>query len=190
MKKSLVCIGDSNTYGYDPSGYFGSRYPQDERWTGLMEQWGWRVHNYGQNGMVIPSGLWMKDLVYGVAGAHPDVVTVMLGSNDLLQGAEPEDTAERMESLLTALVQALPGAARVVLIAPPPMEPGTWLSSPTPVEASERLRELYGALGEKLGLLYADAGDWGIPLGFDGVHFTREGHALFARRLDRMLAEG
>ena len=29
----ILCIGDSNTYGYDPRSFFGDRYPEDVRWT-------------------------------------------------------------------------------------------------------------------------------------------------------------
>ena len=29
---NIICFGDSNTYGYDPRGYFGGRYGADCRW--------------------------------------------------------------------------------------------------------------------------------------------------------------
>ena len=37
MKKALF-FGDSNTYGYDPAGFMGGRYPRDARWTTILEQ--------------------------------------------------------------------------------------------------------------------------------------------------------
>ena len=33
MAKQIVCIGDSNTWGYDPRGFGGGRYPAAVRWT-------------------------------------------------------------------------------------------------------------------------------------------------------------
>ena len=34
--KTILCYGDSNTYGYDPS--TGFRYPADVRWTGVLKR--------------------------------------------------------------------------------------------------------------------------------------------------------
>lgn len=53
----VVCIGDSNTYGYDPRSYWGDRYPKDSRWVDLLAtQTGWEVYNQGENGRTIPAG--------------------------------------------------------------------------------------------------------------------------------------
>lgn len=38
-----------------------------------------------------------------------------------------------------------------------------------------------------LGVAFADAGEWGVALTFDGVHFSPEGHAAFAEGLGRTL---
>ena len=52
---TLLCFGDSNTYGYDPRSFPGDRYPADVRWTGLLAKaTGWRVLEAGQNGREIP----------------------------------------------------------------------------------------------------------------------------------------
>lgn len=32
----VICFGDSNTYGYDPRGYFGGRYEGDSRWVDIL----------------------------------------------------------------------------------------------------------------------------------------------------------
>ncbi len=32
---NIICFGDSNTYGYDPRGYFGGRYEADNRWVDI-----------------------------------------------------------------------------------------------------------------------------------------------------------
>ena len=33
---NVICFGDSNTYGYDPRGYFGGRYGADCRWVDIL----------------------------------------------------------------------------------------------------------------------------------------------------------
>ena len=45
---NVLCFGDSNTYGYDPRGYFGGRYDAGSRWVDLLalndvEADGWLV---------------------------------------------------------------------------------------------------------------------------------------------------
>ena len=50
----IVCVGDSNTYGYDPRSYLGGRYGTDVRWTRLLSNAGWDVVNLGVNGAEIP----------------------------------------------------------------------------------------------------------------------------------------
>ena len=49
----LWCFGDSNTYGYDPCGFFGGRYAVP--WPALLaEKTGFQVINDGKNGRMIP----------------------------------------------------------------------------------------------------------------------------------------
>lgn len=190
--KRIVCIGDSNTYGYDPRDIFGGRYPAERRWTGLLERAGWEVWNAGQNGREIPNrDRAIQALLRELERAGtPDRVTVMLGSNDLLQGFDrsAEDVTERMEYFLRRLLPRFP-AAHILLIAPPPMAPGAWVGAPRLLLESARLAPCYAALAEKLGVAFADAGAWGVELRFDGVHFSEAGHAAFAEGLLRRLAE-
>ena len=48
---NIICFGDSNTYGYDPRGYFGGRYDGDSRWVDILaSETGWTVSNMGENG--------------------------------------------------------------------------------------------------------------------------------------------
>ena len=36
--KTVLCYGDSNTYGYDPRSYFGGQYPAGYRWVDLLAE--------------------------------------------------------------------------------------------------------------------------------------------------------
>ncbi len=185
--KRIVCLGDSNTFGYDPRSYFGSRYPADVRWTGLLEGMGWEVVNCGQNGLCIPREPQFSAVAEALRRSGPaDVVAVMLGSNDLLGGASAEDAAAAMEALLRCAA-AHAGDVRFLLIAPPPMQSGDWVPSRRLIDESMRLAAQYRALAAELGVSFADAGEWGVALTFDGVHFSPEGHAAFAKGLCRAL---
>jgi len=167
----VVCFGDSNTYGFDPRGYFGGRY--ENPWPRLLaKKTGWSVINEGQNGRQIPEGRFHSDA---------DLTIVMLGTNDLLQGQTPQQTADRMERFLLQLQKP------VLLIAPPPMIRGSWVPDDELVQRSAALAAYYEETAKKTGALFADSGLWKIPLVFDGVHFSEQGHERFAEALDKYL---
>ena len=96
-RMNVICFGDSNTYGYDPRGYFGGRYEADNRWVDILAaETGWTISNMGQNGREIPSAA-------PTFPADTDLLIVMLGTNDLLQGRSPEQAAERLERFLVGI---------------------------------------------------------------------------------------
>ncbi|MBQ3076868.1 MAG: lipase [Clostridia bacterium] len=176
----LVCFGDSNTYGYTPNGADGGRYPASVRWVDrLAAATGFVVQNEGQNGRAV-----LDDPL--TLPPDTDLLLLMLGSNDLLLGADAVDTADRLRTLLTPPPIA---PQRILLIAPPPMQRGSWVGSRALVLQSRLLHVHLCALANRLGTAFANAGDWGITLGEDGVHFTEEGHRAFAEGVLRTLNE-
>ena len=182
---TVLCFGDSNTYGYDPRSFLGERYPTDVRWTGLLARDnGWRVLEAGQNGREIPHTPGELDALGRLPGrcGPLDAAVVMLGSNDLLQGLDAAGAAVRMERCLLRLLDTLPPEA-ILLTTPPPMVRGAWVAEDRLVEESARLAEQYEALARRLGVRFADAGKWGVELLFDGVHFSEAGHRTFARNI-------
>ena len=38
MSGTIICYGDSNTYGYDPCVLAGDRYPEEDRWAEILER--------------------------------------------------------------------------------------------------------------------------------------------------------
>ena len=90
--KTVVCFGDSNTWGYMPSGE--GRYPFEKRWTTIVQR------ELGDNYFVIPEGLngrttVFEDPVEGdksglshlstILETHKpmDLIVILLGTNDL-----------------------------------------------------------------------------------------------------------
>ena len=179
----ILCFGDSNTYGYDPRGFLGDRYGAEDRWVDLLaKQTGWEVINLGANGREIPRGPYAIRLL--TEHSPVDLFLVMLGTNDLLQGASAREAADRMEAFLN---QLLPHCKQILLICPPPMKRGAWVPTDALVSESIRLAEEYKALAEKLSIPFVDTRHWKIELAFDGVHFTEEGHHTFAENLRKEL---
>ena len=184
-QKRILCLGDSNTFGYDPRG--GGRYPAEERWTGRLRAEGWCVFNRGMNGARVPRGGEIPVFADLIGSLLPlDAVTVMFGTNDLLQGADAAAAAAGMARFLPAVRAAAPDAA-VLLLAPPPLTFGDWVRDASVIRESEALAGCYRTLAAAARVSFADAGVWGVALAFDGVHFTSEGHAAFFRGLARAL---
>lgn len=180
----ILCFGDSNTYGYDPRGFFGGRYDAEERWVDLLaEQTGWEIFNLGANGREIPRSGAPLSLLNEYAPV--DAFLVMLGTNDLLQGAGAKEAAARMEAFLTSL---LPHCKNILLVSPPPMKRGAWVPTDALAEESVRLAEEYKLLAQKLSIPFVDTRSWNIELCFDGVHFTQSGHHSFAEQLNQHIA--
>ena len=175
----ILCFGDSNTYGYDPRGFFGDRYDVGDRWVDLLaEQTDYEVINAGSNGREIPRNPYAPSLRTELQKA--DIFFVMLGTNDLLQGTSAKETATRMEAFLN---QLRPYCRNILLVTPPPMKRGAWVPTDVLVSESFHLAEEYKLLAEKLAIPLIDTHRWNIELTFDGVHFTEEGHRTFANRL-------
>ena len=144
---NVICFGDSNTYGYDPRSYFGGRYDADSRWVDILAaQTGWTISNIGQNGREIPS-------VAPTFPADTDLLIVMLGINDLLQGRSPEQAAERLESFLSGISL---DRKKILLIAPPPVALGAWVPNQQLIDDSHTFAKCCQTLAERMGIRFAD----------------------------------
>ena len=176
----ILCIGDSNTYGYDPRSYLGDRYPAEVRWTDRLGDC--EIINCGVNGMTVPRE--SSRYIGLIRINEPDLITVMLGTNDLFRSLSAEQIAGRMERFIGPIIDM---GKPVLLIAPPYLEISEFVPDESFVMESRELGKLYQDLAEKKGIGFADAGKFGVGLGFDGVHFSPEGHAAFAEKLQELL---
>ena len=179
----LLCFGDSNTYGYDPHSYFGGRYDAQNRWVDLLAQkTGWELFNAGQNGREIPRrSREFTQIQQLLALSGPvDAFLVMLGDNDLLQGASVETVLARMEAFLSQLPSV---CGKIILIAPPPLKRGAWVPDTQLLEDVLQLAEHYQTLAHRLGIEFVDTRDWNLELTFDGVHFSEEGNILLGQNI-------
>ena len=133
----ILCFGDSNTYGYDPRGFFGDRYGAEDRWVDLLsKQTGHECINAGTNGREIPRNPYALRLLEEYTPV--DIFLVMLGTNDLLQGATAKEATARMEAFLTPM---LSHCKQILLVAPPPMKRGACVTADALVAESIHLAE-------------------------------------------------
>ena len=184
----IVCIGDSNTYGFDPRGYFGGTY--DRAWPDLLaEKLGWQFINLGENGRTIPcSPRSVALLDHALQAQLPaDVILIMLGGNDIsgLWDHDAVETDRRMRQYLLHLKEYQTACPKLQLMLISPVE--VQVPEESICSAHRMLRGLYQKTAAELGLAYVDAGGWEIPLAFDGIHFTEKGHYVFAAKLEAVL---
>ncbi len=206
--RTILCVGDSNTHGYDPTD--AGRYPYDVRWTGVLQQLLGREEYY-----VIEEGLnsrttVLSDPVYDDNKSALDILPVlikthmpvdlciiMLGTNDLKLrfSMQPCDIGRGL-CLLSRTAQrvsaekASSGApCPVLLVAPPPITPDL-LTGRCAAEFGSRAMELSGQLAEwvklaaeNTGAAFLDASVLLKPSSIDGLHLSPEGHRILAHAI-------
>ena len=195
MSKRILFYGDSNTYGFDPRDFWGGRYDTEKIWTNrLNRNPEWEILARGENGREIPhTALQFEWLDKILSGAAPvDLFAVMLGTNDLFQmvGGSVPAILQRMEKMLLR-VMAHPAmqqeGTKLLLLAPAPIRLFGGAEEARLTEITRTWGAAYRALAEKLDIAFADVGEWDIPLAFDGVHFSEEGHEKFGIFVNNLL---
>ncbi|MCR5291299.1 MAG: acylhydrolase, partial [Eubacterium sp.] len=131
---TVLCFGDSNTYGYNPSN--GFRYPENVRWTGRLRKLlgsDYVVVEEGCNGRTTvfddPVEGWKNGRGYlkPCLNSHKpvDIVIMMLGSNDMKETfhASPEDIARGAETLVRDIIdftgEKQGFVPKIILVSPP-----------------------------------------------------------------------
>ncbi len=175
----ILCFGDSNTYGYDPRGFVAGRYDREHRWPNVLEALtGHYVFNDSINGRPIPRReMELKLLDDSIRRTEPEMMIIMLGTNDVVTGASAAETRERMDAFLGHI----PPETELVILAPPPIRKGVWVEDEHIIAESRLLGELYKTLAEKWGAAFVDCRE--LPLSHDGVHLSEEGHTMLADKL-------
>ena len=203
--KTILCYGDSNTFGTATRPGDDERYALNERWPGVLQSElgaAWHVIAEGLPGRttVHPDpieGRWLD----GAAYLHPclrshrplDAVAIMLGTNDLKQrfGVGAGDIAAGIGTLL-AIVQkseAGPqgGIPKMLVICPPPIldRYGDVVEFVEMFaggrEKSLRLAPLYETVARENGAAFLDAGGVIESSPFDGIHLDLDAQAALGR---------
>ena len=195
--KTVVCYGDSNTYGYDP--VTGGRYDEKTRWPCVLQRLlgdDYFVVEEGCNGRTTvfddPEDDWKIGLDYikGIVCSHRpvDILVIMLGSNDMkiCYGASCEDIAEGMKAVVKAAVDTLvykqEYAPEVFIVSPPEITEDV-LTGPFAgsfdeacCEKSRNLAKSYEKAAADLGVRFLNAAEYVRPSVEDGLHLNADAH--------------
>jgi lysophospholipase L1-like esterase len=191
--KTILCYGDSLTWGYDPA--TGKRIAVDKRWPGVLRN---DLENYfvieeGLNGRTT---LWddplhggykngMKYLIPCLASHKPvDLVILFLGTNDLktrfsLSAAEiTSGIRVLVDLILNSEAGPHENAPELLLVAPPPI---TELSNFAEEFESGKaksclLGKYYRQVAEEYNIHFLDTSEVVITSDLDGIHLDVDEH--------------
>ena len=195
--KTILCYGDSNTYGYRPQDK--KRYEYQERWTGILNE-KLKSKNYRivEEGLVGRTTVFEDSVRYGRKGSdfllpalesHSpiDTVVLMLGTNDCksIYKASATVIGKGIEILLRQ-IRSFDKNIKILLVSPIYLGEEVWKAEYDPefdkesVATSKKLKSVYRKLAEEYGCSFLAASDVASPSETDQEHLNREGHAALA----------
>jgi len=201
MKKSIVCFGDSNTWGYDAE--TDRRFKDDIRWTGILHTElgdAYRMIEEGLPGRTSVSEDPLFEGLSGISYIYPclmshsplDLVVIMLGTNDTKErfGLTSYNIAQGIVRLALKAKGSGAGpegkAPEVLVIAPPPIGAEyihTPIGKPMGSGCSEKSMELAEHLAALLtgtGIHFVDSRDHVSMNEIDYMHLDPQGHRSMA----------
>jgi lysophospholipase L1-like esterase len=201
MGKTVVCFGDSNTWGYNPAN--GERFDADVRWPRRLTDilgGGYDVMEEGLNGRttafddpVEPFRNGRKALDVCLLTHSPiDAFVVMLGTNDTKRFLRltPFMIAKGLESIVMEAGRAPYGRAgqppKILVISPIAIAPQAFSDmmreyfDEASAQTASALGARYRQVAEQYGCGFMDASSSARPSGSDGIHMEPEGHAALA----------
>jgi lysophospholipase L1-like esterase len=203
MERTILCFGDSNTWGFVPG--TGARHDLEKRWPGVLAAHlggGYRVVEDGVNGRTTvrddpeedgKNGL--RQLPAAILRAGPDLVILALGANDLkrVYNATARMAAEGAGQLIEAARAARPEAA-VLLLAPAPFGPGIADRGPRynfrnpeidTYRESLRFGAEYARVARLKGAHFLNAGDFAAASDADSLHLDEKDHLRLGEAVAR-----
>jgi len=201
--KTILCFGDSNTWGYSPS--LTRRYNESERWTMLLQSQlpnEYRIIEEGLNSRTtvfedpIEAGKKGLDYLLPCLGSHhPDLIIIMLGTNDAKSrfNLTASDISKGAARLVEVAKSFNPGftqkAPDVLLISPAQileLENGKegWEGAQA---KSKQFAHYYELRATELDCHFLDAAKFVEPCQKEGIHWPEEEHKKLANKLSELI---
>ena len=179
----VACIGNSITYGFGLADRHADSYPSQLR--RLLGE-GWEVRNFGLSGRTLlrhgDSPYWNETALADARAYAPDVVVIMLGTNDskpqnwMYKDDFRQDYGEFLDQFLR-----LPSLPHVFACTPVPAYPGAWGIRDSIIRTEIRPEVIAVAREKKVQVIDLYSALSGKPECFpDKVHPDEEGSRLIA----------
>jgi lysophospholipase L1-like esterase len=193
--KTILCYGDSNTWGWDPATQ--TRFSFDDRWPGVLRRVLGEGYNVIEEGLPGRTTVW-DDPIEGYKNGKTylipclethkplDLVVLLLGTNDLKMrfSVSASDIAVSAGVLVDLIQRAdvfgpretdLP---RVLLLAPPPLGELTEFAEMFTggVEKSQKFSTYFRRVALEYDCAFMDTSEIIVSSDIDGVHFEISEH--------------
>ena len=193
--KSILCFGDSNTYGVNPEN--NGRFDRTERWTGRLqsllgpdyyvieEGYKGRTTCFADDSDPFRSGIKVLDLIMKTHSPL-DLVIVMLGTNDFK--TQFNMTAKVSAHALKKIVEKIKSYGAQVLIVSPIMlgadieNSNFWELDRHSAEEIQKTPDFYSRVASLTGSAFFDASTV-ASTGSDSLHMNAQGHKALAAAL-------
>ena len=193
--KSILCFGDSNTYGVNPEN--NGRFDRTERWTGRLqsllgpdyyvieEGYKGRTTCFADDSDPFRSGIKVLDLIMKTHSPL-DLVIVMLGTNDFK--TQFNMTAKVSAHALKKIVEKIKSYGAQVLIVSPIMlgadieNSNFWELDRHSAEEIKKTPDFYSRVASLTGSAFFDASTV-ASTGPDSLHMNAQGHKALAAAL-------
>lgn len=208
--KTILCYGDSLTWGYHPE--TGERIAINERWTGVLR------NNLGNNYYIIEEGLngrttvWddplhggykngMNYLLPCLSSHKPiEIVILFLGTNDLKNrfSLSASEIAQGIRVLINIILKSETGpnknSPQILLISPPHIRELTntkLCNFKDEFDGGElkslQLSQYYKQVAEEFGILFFDASNAVKPSKSDGIHLDSNEHIKLGLKISKIV---
>jgi lysophospholipase L1-like esterase len=216
VQRTVLCYGDSNTWGYVPSKNVGiGRYSRNDRWPGVLQDLlgkNYYVVEEGLNGRTtnldyhIPPNRNGKTYLLPCLYTHApiDLVVIALGGNDLKVYFDrtPDDIRDGVAELIDVVQASKYGqhmqASPEVLIVTSPIplivaeqyvdEDGIVVFEGA-IEKAKSLIGLYAELSEEKQCHFLDISKTIFPSSIDGLHFDEIAHKNLAQVMCKKITD-
>lgn len=199
---TVLCYGDSNTFGTATVERPDGRYGPEERWPGVLRAAlgpGWMVVEEGLGGRTTVSDDPVegadrngRTYLYPCLRSHRplDVVVIMLGTNDLKARFNKSaweiaaGVGVLVDIVKTAAVGRKEGMPQVLVVCPPPIldrlpnHADMFAGAPP---KSHEMAAHYARVAETKGVNFLDAGSVIRSSTFDGFHLDPDAHAALGK---------
>lgn len=203
--KNILCFGDSNTWGYDPSTQ--TRFSKDIRWTGVLQQLLGSKYNIIEEGLNGRTTNVNEKQDHGLGYFRPfrsamdllsvlietnsplDLIVVMLGTNDLKTNfnQSSEMIAKNMRLVCESIINNDYFQSKSIILVSP-----THINEESPnlldsfigtTQASQSFSNSYRKISDDLNLYFVDASESVKTNKIDGLHWDSKQHSDFANSL-------
>lgn len=203
--KNILCFGDSNTWGYDPSTQ--TRFSKDIRWTGVLQQLLGSKYNIIEEGLNGRTTNVNEKQDHGLGYFRPfrsamdllsvlietnsplDLIVVMLGTNDLKTNfnQSSEMIAKNMRLVCESIINNDYFQSKsIILVSPSHINeesPNLLDSFIGTTQASQSFSNSYRKISDDLNLYFVDASESVKTNKIDGLHWDSKQHSDFANSL-------